>query len=119
MVNLASSRGCNQAGEPNPKHRDAMWRLALVATAMAIVLAPLSVALAGRDRPEKRMAFQSTPVKARHDLKSEVKVKGEKREEEPEETDNAASGSASLSFSATGDSRSPHSTRQLFKHNNP
>ena len=119
MVTLASSTGCNRAGRLTARHRAAIWRLAFVAVAMAMVLAPLSVAVAGRDRPEKRMAFQSTPVKARHDLKSEVKVKGEKQGEEPEETDDAASGSASCSFSATGDSRSPHSTRQLFKHNNP
>jgi hypothetical protein len=99
--------------------RDWAWFAALCATVAAIVLAPLSTALAGRDRPERRMSFQSERQTARRSLKSEVKPESTKEEETPGEAAGPAQSSSDYSFSATGDSKNPHSARQVFKHNNP
>jgi hypothetical protein len=95
------------------------WFAALCATVVAIVLAPLSTALAGRDRPERRMSIESQQQTARHSLKSEVKHESTKGEETPGDATGAAQASSDYSFSATGDSKNPHSARQVFKHSNP
>lgn len=102
-----------------PISRGWAWFAALSAAVVAIVLAPLSTALAGRDRPERRMAFQSESQSARRSLKSEVKPESTKEEEASGEAASPAQGSSDYGFSATGDSKNPHSARQVFKHTNP
>jgi hypothetical protein len=65
------------------------------------------------------MSFQSERQSARRSLKSEVKPESTKEEESPGEAAGATQNSSDYSFSATGDSKNPHSARQVFKHSNP
>jgi hypothetical protein len=86
---------------------------------LGLLLAPLSPAYAVRGRPEKKMAFQSTRVKARTDMKSEIRPKRGEEEGTEEQTEATAGSSGSYSFTATGDSGNQHSARRVFRHNNP
>jgi hypothetical protein len=70
-------------------------RLLLGAVVLGLLLAPLSPAYAVRGRPEKKMAFQSTRVKARTDMKSEIRPKRGEEEGTEEQTEATAGSSGS------------------------